>query len=566
VAELTLTEQARVAQLSLDRTRRNIVARVLGSPLMRWRYGPPIADELLLIPQDLRTVDASFAAEIAQGHFGLAGRVADVKAGSPFDIVPPNRDWARELHGFSWLRHLRAAETKKSQDTAVALVMHWIRRGGCGADVAWEPTVIARRLMSWIVNAELLLDDIDEAAYDTITSSIATQLIRLSAIWRDAPDGYPRLVAMTALLYGDLCVAGHQHRLADIERLFSAEIARQVLPDGGHISRNPGVLVELLLDLLPLRQCFATRERPIPPALDGAIDRMLAMVRMMRLGDGGLGRFNGMGASQQDAIATVSAYDNGPDVPASEAKASGYVRLQQGDSIVLLDAGQPPPLAVAGTAHAGCLAFEMSSGSFLIFVNAGAPGPAADEWRAASRATAAHNTLCLDSKSSSRLVRHPLLERMVGDAPIRMPGDVSTRVSQDAGGMTVEAHHDGYASATRLHHFRMLTLAADGRRLAGRDRLAPLRGTVRLERDLPFAIHFHVHPDVGLAANADGRGPIVLSFGNGERWRFSATGAVLTIEDAIYFAGYTGPRAAHQIVLRGTTSGDSEVSWVLERV
>ena len=35
-----------------------------------------------------------------------------------------------------------------------------------------------------------------------------------------------------------------------------AEIERQILPDGGHISRNPGALIELLLDFLPLRQAF----------------------------------------------------------------------------------------------------------------------------------------------------------------------------------------------------------------------------------------------------------------------------------------------------------------------
>ena len=40
------------------------------------------------------------------------------------------------------------------------------------------------------------------------------------------------------------------------------ELERQILPDGGHISRNPGALIELLLDLLPLRQAFAARNVP----------------------------------------------------------------------------------------------------------------------------------------------------------------------------------------------------------------------------------------------------------------------------------------------------------------
>ena len=42
----------------------------------------------------------------------------------------------------------------------------------------------------------------------------------------------------------------------------AAELERQILPDGGHSSRNPSILVELLLDLLPLRQCFAARGQP----------------------------------------------------------------------------------------------------------------------------------------------------------------------------------------------------------------------------------------------------------------------------------------------------------------
>ena len=35
-------------------------------------------------------------------------------------------------------------------------------------------------------------------------------------------------------------------------RSLSAELDRQILPDGGHISRNPQIAVDLLLDLLPL--------------------------------------------------------------------------------------------------------------------------------------------------------------------------------------------------------------------------------------------------------------------------------------------------------------------------
>ena len=74
-----------------------------------------------------------------------------------------------------------------------------------------------------------------------------------------------------------------------------------MLPDGGHISRNPGVLIELLLDLLPLRQAFAARNMAPPPALNNAIDRMMPMLRFFRHGDGNFALFNGMGPTPIDS-------------------------------------------------------------------------------------------------------------------------------------------------------------------------------------------------------------------------------------------------------------------------
>ena len=63
--------------------------------------------------------------------------------------------------------------------------------------------------------------------------------------------------ALIALTYAALCMAGQARHLRTAVKQLVAEIERQILPDGGHVSRNPGALIELLLDLLPLRQAFA---------------------------------------------------------------------------------------------------------------------------------------------------------------------------------------------------------------------------------------------------------------------------------------------------------------------
>ncbi len=124
-----------------------------------------------------------------------------------------------------------------------------------------------------------------------------------------------------ALAFATLSLAGHDRQIKDIETNLAAELAWQVLDDGGHVSRNPAVLVELLLDLLPLSQCFTARDRTLPKQLGEALERMLPMLRYLRLGDGMVARFNGVGCAPAAGLATVLAYDDGSLAPLAEARA-----------------------------------------------------------------------------------------------------------------------------------------------------------------------------------------------------------------------------------------------------
>src|SRR6201995_3702580 len=110
----------------MGRFARTMVARASGSTVALSRLWPGRADRLIIAPQDLRTADATRAAEIYAGRFVFAGKVIICDARSPFELPPPSEDWAVGLHGFGWMRHLRAADSAITRANARALVDEWI--------------------------------------------------------------------------------------------------------------------------------------------------------------------------------------------------------------------------------------------------------------------------------------------------------------------------------------------------------------------------------------------------------------------------------------------------------
>jgi len=566
-SDQALTTRAQIDQAIVAACRgpRGALARLRRSALLRWRHRPPVAEELLIAPPDLRTQDASFVDEIEAGTFGLAGCVALLHGRSPFAIAAPNADWERALHGFGWLRHLDAARSLQVETFARELVREWIAGSRRRYPPAWRLDVVGRRVISWLSHAALLLDGERKRPYAAFMRSLDEQVSHVQASWQSAPDGYPRLLALIALVKADLCIAGRDRQLDYSVPLLAAELERQILPDGGHLSRNAATLIELMLDLLPLRQCFGARSIKPEPALSAAIARMAPMLRTLLLGDGLPARFNGVGFTERDALATTLAYDDSPPMAPVGAPPSGYLRMARGATVIVMDAGAPPDLELAGSACAGSLAFEMSTGGDLLFVNAGRPSAPDAHTRAMARSTASHNTLCLNDQSSSTLVRNAKLEQAIGAAPICHPHVVRCSVHEGEAGISVDAAHDGYLPRFNLIHTRALHLDAGGMRLDGVDTLSPVKGVLRLAWDLPFAIHFHLHPEAEAEIGQTPDGAEV-ALDTGELWRMSVTGAALSIEDGTYFADVSGPRAAQSIVLRGVCGGTARVAWRLERV
>lgn len=563
MSRVSVEEWAKLSLFLAWATTRRLLGRLVGFPLYRLPFFLSATDRLVIAPQDLRTFDSTRANELSSGRFVFAGKVVICDARSPFEIAPPSQEWAVGLHGFSWLRHLRAAEPGTTRARARLFVDDWIKFTSAGNSVAHRSDVTARRVISWLTQAPLVLDDPDVRFYRRFIRSLTRQVHRLRYTMAEARDGLPRLQAAIALVYAALCIEGQARHIENATNLLGDELDRQILPDGGHLSRNPSALIDLLVDLLPLRQAFTSRNVLPPRALLNAIDRMMPMLRFFRHGDGNFALFNGMGPTPTDLLTTVLAYDDARGTPVSNAPHSGYQRIEAGSTLILMDTGRPPPMAASQEAHAGCLSFELSSRNFRIVVNCGLPGTSRENWRPMARSTAAHSTVTFNELSSCRFVESSVVKQLMQGMPIvGGPRHITVSREDQNGATRLRASHDGYAAEFGVIHQRVLKLSVDGKRLDGEDMFTVARAETMPTSDDRFAVRFHLHPAIKANRLSDAHGAMLL-LPNKDVWTFNAYEDRVELEESVYLAAPEGPRRAFQIVIHGHARKVPRVQWTL---
>jgi uncharacterized heparinase superfamily protein len=549
----------------MGRFARNMMARVSGGSVAVTRLWPGRTDRLIIAPHDLRTADATRAAEIYAGRFVFAGKIVTCHGRSIFDLEPPSEDWEVALLGFGWLRHLRAADTALTRANARSLVDDWISNPLHRRPVGRRADVMARRVMSLLSQAPLVLGDTDGKFYRRYLRGLSREIRYLRYSMLDIPDGVPRLQVLIALCYASLCLANQARHIRTATRKLSDELQRQILPDGGHISRNPGALIELLIDLLPLRQTFAARNVAPPPSLLNAIDRMMPMLRFFRHGDGSFALFNGMSSAPSDLLATLLAYDDSHGTPMANMPHTGFQRLDAGTMTVIMDTGPPPPASVSHDAHAGCLSFELSSGPSRIVINCGMPSTGRDSWRPFARSTLAHSTLACHDTSSCQFVELSAMKRLLKGAPvISGPTNVESYREAVANGVLLTASHNGYLARFGVVHRRVLMIAQDGSRIDGEDTLSPAPGARIKGTETDYTLRFHLHPSVKASRLSDGRG-VMLVLPNRDVWTFEALDDKVEVEDSVFLAGNDGPRRTAQIVIRQDSRHAPSVRWTFVR-
>lgn len=514
------------------------------------RLSGPAPQQLEVVPPDPWPGDATTGQELLNNIFRFAGQ--SIPGELPPWLAPDaSATWLAEMHGFDWLRHLRATGGDAARRQARVLVSLWVDQfGKRWHPVAWAPDVAAARVAAWIGQHDFFLASADDELRARVLDSLARQVRHLGRVVPGRLKGEALLLGLKGLTYGSLCLPGLVPLAERARGALVQELPRQVLPDGGHVEHSPARQLAVLRHLIDLRGCYRAARVEVPEPLQHAIDRMTPTLRFFRHGDGGLALFNGSQEGEPVMLDTVLGQADARGRPLKSIPHVGFERLTAGRTCILLDAGVPPPPGLDTHAHAGSLSFEMSVGRERLVVNCGSHPADAGRWRTALAATAAHSTVTVADTNSAAVLEEGGLGRR--------PRKVEAVRADVPGGQLVDAAHDGYQETHGLLHRRRLYLAESGEDLRGEDTLEGAGG-----RD--FAVRFHLHPGVQVAP-LDHEPAVMLRLPSGHLWKVRAAGGDIDVMDSIYLGSGTEPRRSCQLVIRGVTqSGKTTVKWAFRR-
>ena len=505
---------------------------------------PPVA--LTVVPPNPWPGDAARGRAMLGNAITQANETVAAE-GSPWD-ADASLAWQCQMHGFEWLRDLRAVGGDSARRHARQLTSEWLDRYARGGERAWRADVMGARIANWIGFHDFFCASADDSFRTRLFSSLGRQSRMLARTLPGEFTGSPLLLAIKGLLASGGCVEGGEARLAQAEKLLLKEISRQILPDGCHAERSPAVHAAVLGAFIDIRAIYKAARLPMPDALQHAIDRMAPALRFFRHGDGGLALFNGGQEGETLLIDTILTQADARGRPLKRAAQAGFDRLTGGRTIVVADTGNPPPPALDAHAHAGIGSFEMSVGRHRFIVNCGGHA-GAGRWQSVLSATAAHSTLAVADTNQ--------MELLPKGGVRRRPQAVESRRDDAPEGSLVEISHDGYAGMGLVHR-RRLFLSEAGDDFRGEDILA---GT----QSHPFAIRFHLHPEVQVSLTQNARGAL-LRLGDGVGWRFRTDGETVALEDSIYFGSGASPRRSSVLVVSGHSApGEVSVRWAFHR-
>jgi len=463
------------------------------------------------------------------------------------------------LHSFLWLTKL---DRKNSKDITKNIIESWIDLFFNYNPDTWRMEIIAKRIIAWVSNADLTIENSNKEYKKKIFLSLIKQSNFLSKNLNNLSHGPNKIICCAAIILSGIIFKendlNYKVGIKELEKIVKNYFDETGFPK----SRNPEEVFDCLKYLILIREWFKEAQKPIPFFLNEIITRCGSCYTLLSSSCKQFPLFNGASETNHkdyDIFLKNLKYK----FSNKSHEVADFIKIKNKKIEFLIDCGNPPPNAFARHYQAGCLSFELISNKQKIICNSGYGKYLSTKLNSLSRSTAAHSTLYINNTSSCAFQKNKFINKIYGNSLIEKHKIVKKNYIEDEDYFSIVASHNGYEKNFGYIHTRHIKILKKKDKIFGLDEL---KRNKNYKSSLIYFVRFHIYPNTKIVKTKAGNS-ILISLSNGEGWLLQSKTNNFKIEKNIFLGNKNKLINNESISISGVIKNElTSVEWDFERV
>ena len=450
--------------------------------------------------------------------------------------IDPNIFWIKqknfrkekEIHTFLWLNLI---DRKNDGKAIQKIISSWIMKNSGYKKNFWESSVLSKRIISWILNVDIILNNELFEFKRNFLNSIISQTNHLKKNIRFEKDFSKRVEILTALLLSGLVfkeyIENYHTSIKELEKLVKNYFDR----DGFPFTRSPNDLIFFTRYLILCRECIKDAQQYVPEFLEEVIKKNLKCIKYILTPNDQVPLFNG--GTEKD-LKEFNKFIKDFDSVSNEKKniVGGIQKLRFKNSYIFFDVGAPPDKEFSKSYQSGPLSFEYYLDEKKIITNCGFGSNISSKAELLSRLTSAQSTLTVNDTSVTKFERNRLINKVFGNS-IKNIFKISNLIfSEDKKQIKSSATHNGYEGNYGCIFKREISIDKSTGNIFGFDEI------IKEENDNPvdYNFRFHLYPGLTAVKTMSGNG-VLVQISKNRSLIFTIKDEIIKLEKSIFLGG-----------------------------
>ena len=463
------------------------------------------------------------------------------------------------LHSFLWLTKI---DRKNSKVYIKDIIKSWIKNFNNYDPNTWKMEITSKRIISWVSNTDITLQDSDKFYKEEFFRSIIKQSNFLLKNLNNLSLGSTKIICCSAIILSGIIFKENEFNFKngfkELEKIINNFFDNSGFPK----TRNPEDVFISLKYFILIREWLKESQKTIPEFLDKIILKCGSCYIFLSSMNKQFPLFNGateINHKEYDSFLKNQKYkfDN------SNNNVADFIKIKKKKLDFIIDCGNPPTNNFSKNYQAGCLSFELNSNKQKIICNSGYAKYLNSKLSHLSRSTAAHSTLYLNDTSSCIFRKNNTINKVYGVSLLERLKIVEKNYTESKDFYHLSASHNGYENKFGYMHSRSIKISKKEDKIFALDQL---KKTKNYSNSIVFSVRFHIYPDNKIAKTKSGNS-VLISLSNGEGWLLTSNSYHFKIESNIFFGNKKKIINNESALISGIVDKpELEIGWSIERV